>query len=445
MGGSIFTSITGDRLQRLGFESFWILIGQTLAALGGIVGVRMLTGVLNPTVYGQLALVMTLVALVQTTLLAPLGATFARFFSPSRELQQLPGFIRGSKRFLGEVTIVILGAVVLAGLIMIFTEKIEWLGLLIAATAFSLFSGYSIAMDGVQNAARHRIIVAWHRGLRIWLQLLLAVAAVYLVGETSTAAMVGYALSAFIVFGSQYFFFRLKILSTSRKQPATPKKTYLKILKQMRTYVWPLMAWGIFIWLRTASSRWALLTFSSTYEVGMFEVLFQLGFYPVSLGLELILQLMIPVFYEVAGNATDPDRMMRVRKLNQIVFNLTLVLTGLGVILSYWLHDWIFSLFTASEYHTVSSYLPWMILAAGLLVSSQVAAQLVVVCFQTKALLAPQVVTGILGFLFSFTSVYLWGFPGVVFAGIMIALIQFFWILKVRRDVFSLHLLRIQE
>jgi O-antigen/teichoic acid export membrane protein len=155
------------------------------------------------------------------------------------------------------------------------------------------------------------------------------------------------------------------------------------------------------------------------------------------------MQLVNPIFYEVAGNATDKNRMTQVRRLNNLVLTLTLMLTGLGIILSYFLHDLVFSLFAAPEYHQVSKLLPWMLLSAGLLVASQVAGQLIVVCFQTRALLLPHITTGLLGLLASFTAARLWGLSGVVTAGIIIATIRLFWILKVQRTVYTSHISQI--
>ncbi len=445
MNNSAITNLTGSRLRRLGFESIWIVIGQALAALGGIIGVRLLTGVLNPVIYGQLALAMTIITLIQYTLLSPLGATFTRFFAPSREMLQLPGFLRGAQRMLGEVTSVILGAAVITGLVMLIRGQIDWLGLLIAGTAFSLFSGYSIAMDGMQNAARQRIVVAWHKGLRVWLQFLLAVLMVNQLGATGTATMIGYALSAFVVFLSQYFFFKSKILAISHKQPAVPNEIFVKIIRQMRTYVWPLMTWGVFIWLRTAADRWALQAFGTTYEVGLFEVLFQLGFYPISLGLELVLQLMTPILFEIAGDATDLNRLIQARQLNQAVFILALVLTGIGMFLGFLFHDFVFAVFAAPEYGQVSTYLPWMILSAGIFISTRIAGQLVAICLQTKRLLAPQIITGIIGVIASFLAAYLWGLQGIIATGITVATLRLIWVLMVRSNVFRSTLLQLAK
>lgn len=52
------------RLSRFGSEFVWVAIGLGLATVGGAVGVRLLTGVLSPSTYGELALIITLASLV---------------------------------------------------------------------------------------------------------------------------------------------------------------------------------------------------------------------------------------------------------------------------------------------------------------------------------------------------------------------------------------------
>ena len=77
--------INSARFHRLGRELIWISLGQGLATLGALVGVRLLTSVLNPTIYGQLALAMTLALLVNQMLLGPLSGAALRFYAPAHE------------------------------------------------------------------------------------------------------------------------------------------------------------------------------------------------------------------------------------------------------------------------------------------------------------------------------------------------------------------------
>ena len=88
------------RYRRLGTEFLWISLGQAIAVLGAIFGVRILTGVLAPDVYGQLALGMTVATFVNVVVLGPLSNGATRFYALAREVGGLPGYFAAVKRLL---------------------------------------------------------------------------------------------------------------------------------------------------------------------------------------------------------------------------------------------------------------------------------------------------------------------------------------------------------
>ena len=86
-----------DRFVRLSKEGFWIVLGQAIAVLGSLVGVRVLTGLLTSAEYGELALGMTLAILVGQTLFGPLGQGATRFYAPTVEKRALNVFFNNSR------------------------------------------------------------------------------------------------------------------------------------------------------------------------------------------------------------------------------------------------------------------------------------------------------------------------------------------------------------
>ena len=70
--------------QKIVGESFWVAIGQCATAGGAIVGVRIVTEVLTPDVFGSLALLLGIVALAQNTTCAPLIQAAFRFHADMR-------------------------------------------------------------------------------------------------------------------------------------------------------------------------------------------------------------------------------------------------------------------------------------------------------------------------------------------------------------------------
>ncbi|HNX69102.1 MAG TPA: hypothetical protein PKI45_06425, partial [Candidatus Omnitrophota bacterium] len=57
-------SFRSERFRRLFREGSWVVFGQFIAVMGSLLGVRILTGLMNPSVYGELALGLTVAVLI---------------------------------------------------------------------------------------------------------------------------------------------------------------------------------------------------------------------------------------------------------------------------------------------------------------------------------------------------------------------------------------------
>jgi O-antigen/teichoic acid export membrane protein len=425
------------RVQRLGREFFWIVTGQAVAVIGSLVGVRLLTGVLSPDVYGELALGITLATLVNQIVLGPLAAPVSRFFAPAREKGELASFLTALRKLFAQATGIVLLIAGVVCLVLLLTGQFKWLWLGIAAFGFALLSGYNSILDGIQNAARQRSVVAWHQALASWGRFLMAVGMVLWLGATSTIAMLGYGLATLLVLISQFFFSR-RILHMSG---ASSTETMLsrRWQNQMFTYAWPFAAWGIFTWALLASDRWALQIFASTRDVGLYAVLFQLGYYPISLLSGLMVQLVSPIFFQRAGDATDASRMRQVYAINWRFTMATLILTGISTLLAYALHGYIFRWLVAPEYRSVSWLLPGLVLSGGFFATGQFASLSLSMGNEMRDLIAPKIVTAIVGVLFSFIGAAWRGVTGVVLAGILFSVTYMIWIMRLtmtRREQF---------
>jgi len=426
------------RVKRLGREFFWIGLGQAVAAIAGIVGVRLLTGALSPSKYGELALGMTVATLANQVILAPLSGAFLRFFAPAQQVNQTSAYLRGVLLLLIQATCLLLGVACLFALGLWMSGRTEWLWLIFAALIFSLLSGYKAALDGIQNAARQRAIVAWHQGLGEWLRFLTAAAMIALLGAFSFVAMAGYALATLVVIVSQLIFFRrkvfrFKLLPMSVSRFEINQSEVQKWVGQMRVYAWPFTSWGLFTWAQVASDRWALQTFGSTSAVGLYAVLYQLGYYPIMLMSITVTQLASPVLFSRAGDGTDPERLNQTHQLNNWIVLSSIVLSIFGFIMALFFHHEVFVILVSPEYQSVSPLLPLMVLSGGLFAAGQLAVQSKLMTFDTRSLMVPKIVTASLGILLNFAGAYAFGLRGVVFANVSFSAIYFLWILYLTR------------
>jgi O-antigen/teichoic acid export membrane protein len=413
------------RFRRVGFEFTAVATGQAIGAIGSVVGVRVLTEAMPPGEYGRLALAMTIGTLGLQVLLAPLTTSALRFFSPAREAGDLRGFLSAVKRLvlLSLMLVALVGVLLIGGLWA--AAQSLWIALTLASLAYTAFSGISTVFDGLQNAARQRVIAVAHSGIAPWLRFLAAVALMHFSAEaTSTAAMWGFALASVVLFGSQLYFVRRDIVTLATSPPVDERRW----LTAMLSYGWPFATWGLFAWAQLASDRWALGMFASTADIGLYAVVYQLGFYPIQMLSILLGQVLAPILFARAGDATDAGRVADAVRLNARMALAMLVLTAFGVLVAMVVHPLVGRIFLAEQYRGVTHYLPWMVLAGGLFATGQVVSIFFMISNRSTALAVPKIATALIGIALSFAGAKWFGIPGVIGGLIGFSLVYCIWV-----------------
>jgi O-antigen/teichoic acid export membrane protein len=410
-----------ERTRRLFKEGSWIVFGQALMVVGSLAGVRLLTELLSPDAYGELALGMTIATLINQIILGPLGGGIMRFYSSALEHDDIAGYLKAVKKLVLYATLIIFLLAIFAVAGLVLSGQNQWIAITLSALAFAILNGYSANLSGIQMAARQRSIVAIHQGIDPLLRSLVAGGLVLWLGMDSSVAMIGYAIAALLILASQTFFFQQIIRNSrfSKNKRAWPDEIW--------QFSWPIGIFGVFTWLQLASDRWALQIFASTSEVGSYAVLYQLGYYPISLLTGMAMQFMVPILYQRAGDASDNDRNADVSKLSWQLTGLSLGLTGITFILAMLLHPIVFDIFVAKEYRSISYLLPWIMVSGGVFASGQSLASNLLAQMKTREMIAPKIITAIFGLTLNFVGVYFYGIIGAVCAGVLFAIAYFLW------------------
>jgi len=410
------------RFRRLALEGFWILSGQVAAVIGALVLVRVLTEYLEPEQYGQLTLGLTIAGLVNQVVMGGVTAGISRFYSIAAEKNELPEYLNASQRLMG-YAIISVGILVFTTVVgLLWFGESEWIVLVVAALTLSVLNGCSSALGGIHNAARQRAVVALHGGVEPWLRILLAVGMMLWLGSSSTAVILGYALSSLIVTGSQLLFLQ-KLIRPEGAITHMSRDWGQKIW----AYSWPFSVFGVFTWLQQISDRWALQTYASGHDVGLYAVVFQLGYVPIGLALGMAMTFLGPILYQRSGSTTDQNRN---RDVHQIAWRITfagLAITALAFVFTLFLHEGIFQLLVATKYHEVSYLLPWMIVAGGVFSSAQMLALKLMSEMKTAVMTTAKIVSAIIGVILNIYAASHFGSQGVVFALIAFSCIYFFW------------------
>ncbi len=423
-------AIDANRLKRVSKEGAWVILGQVAAILGALVGVRILTETLDPASYGDLALGMTLATLVHQCVFGPLGHGATRFWSPAESEKAQPEYVATVRRLTVGAAAGVFAAGGLASVLLWAADQKFWSVMTILACGFAMLRGVNSVLGGMQNAARQRIVVALHQGGEVWLRFLLAALLVTLTTSSGIVAMSGFLLAMLGIVASQVFFFRKRVPVSGARPDGDPQWQ-----RRIRQFAWPFAVFGLFTWAQLASSRWSLEAFADTADVGYFAVLFQLGFYPMSILTAMVVQYLAPIFYQKAGDASDPVRTDRVQALGGRLTAAAIVLTCVATLLAFLLHDWVFRLLVAAEYRSVSHLLPWLVLAGGVVASAQTVELNLMSMLETGKMMGAKIVTAAAGVVLNILGARYYGTAGVVAANLAFAVPFLVWMLLLIRGV----------
>src|SRR5215218_3225827 len=180
-------------------EAVLVFGGQLLAVVGTFASVRVLTELIPPGVYGELALGLTATVLVNQTVFGPLTNAAMRFHAAAVEKGSVPAFLGATWR-LTRLGIAVTAALFVTAAIGLVVLGYATLSLLILAVlAYTVTTGISSILTGIQNAARQRAVVALHQSLDPWVKVLITGALLVTFGVSSSMAMLGFAAAAALV------------------------------------------------------------------------------------------------------------------------------------------------------------------------------------------------------------------------------------------------------
>jgi O-antigen/teichoic acid export membrane protein len=421
-----------SRLTRITAEGLWIILGQALSFGGALLGVRLLTQVLTPIEYGQLGLGVAAAGVINQILTGPLANGASRFYSLATANITIDAYYFAIRKIFLWVVSAILLLLTTTLLWLIIIDRQDLLGFALTSCAFALVSGYSSILIAIQIGARQHYAGSLHQGIEVWMRLGLAILFVDFIGPSGQTALWGYCAGTLLVCG--YQFVRTRHLLNARPANLNPW------VKPILNYSWPFAIWGIFSGVYLASDRWALDFFSLQSSVGIYIVLYQLGYTPTLVMMGLLTQFISPILYLRAGDGTSSHQSVGVKKITSMLVLGILFCTLIAVCISYFYSDLVLRLFTTSDYWAASYLLPWMVLSGGLFAAAQLLALNFMTSNNTRKMLPVKIVTAVIGIALNFVGAYLEGIAGIIYAQVIFSTIYFVWMMIISFALFNIEL-----
>lgn len=416
-----------SRWLRIGPELLWVGGGQLLAVASVVLGIRFLAGRLGPAAYGELALATTVVTLSQQLLIGPVTGALLRMYAQAQEADEASHLWRAGRRLLDEGAAIVALLTVLAALAMAGAGHGAWVPILVAATCYAVQTGYGTAMNALQQAARHRAIVAWHQGGGEALRMIVAVLMVDHVARSSAAAMTGYVLASAVVLASQAYWLRRHRVLRSAPGHAVDLETTREWRRRLMDYSWPFVAMGPFLWAQVASERWALQVADGTASVGRYVLIYQLGYVPTTIVSTMMINLISPIVFARAGSGTDPIRLRSIRTLVLRLAVVGLVTTVATTALAFATRNSIFAILAPASFRDSAHLWPLMILAGGLFSVGQTAALLPLARGISRVLVRPGIVMAVGATITNILAARTFGLGGVVLANVCYTAVYALW------------------
>lgn len=414
--------------RRLIGEGVWVALGQLAAAMGTLLGVRILTEILPPHVFGELVLLTGIGALLLGLTAAPLMQAVLRYYPEAKATNSVAVLrmvvMRHARRLMLVIGLVCLGGGLVYGRMAVVSP---WLGLLLMVLlAVELLRQVEVTLF---SAARRQKPTAIWLAAEAWIRPALAWVAVMLTGTTATASLSGYVAASLIIFA-------VFALGTDReglqkaendsKNDATHCGSGTQTIDSMEQfaqkerhlsdalirYALPLLPLGLIGWITGQADRYLIGGMFGIEQAGLYAAIYGTVSRPFIMAGGVLEALVRPVYYETVL-ANDPVR-ERLILHAWILAAMGAALTGF-VVFSLW-NEEIASALLAQPYRANAALMPWIAAGYGLLLIAQVFVRVCYAHKDTKAVLATETIGCVFALTITIATLRHFGMAGAAYA-----------------------------
>lgn len=385
----------------------WVVLGQIGVALGTLIGIRLLTEVVPPDVFGGVTLVSGVVALGIGVSCSPVFQAVLRAYPESKSGDEIAAlrknaisilWVRGAWGYAAFLT----GWLIFS----YFREASLSIGILVAAL---------LAVESVRSlestflsAARRQRPFALISASEAWGRPLVAIVCVGVLGPTIQAVLTGYLATSLVVLVCFYMLLTPEGMHGSLAQISSDSG----LKERLEQYSLPLVPLGLIGWVTGVGDRYMLAGMLGIEAAGVYAAIYGLISRPFLLLGNAVELTFRPIYNQaVATGKPFHDR--------RVLFTWLGIVGGLGsvgfVILAGFA-DVVVRLLLAKEYRASVILVPWIAGGYLLLILSYVFEKVCYAYGTTRLVLLIQLCGALLSLSISYTAIRSWGLMGAATA-----------------------------
>jgi O-antigen/teichoic acid export membrane protein len=401
-----------DRVVSFSPEATWVLLGQLGVAISGLLGVKLLTNVLNVSEFGKLALANTVIGFVNINLFVPVGQGVMRFWAISNARGENNAFYSLSRRLIKKMCTMLFCLTLILFLGLTAAQNIKWALLISLSILVGIASGYSSIQVAILSAKRKRRQTALLEIGGTLLKPVLGVFFVWIMTASANVALIGFVSAAAIML----------VITELTYSTAVPEmrghghESIHTLGKKINAYSLQFFFWQVFISIFLSCDKWAIQAYQGPESVGAYVVVAQLATYPLLFGVSFLHGFFLPIVYEKVGNFENCSR--NASGFRALVVMAAVYMAGAGTLFLIFthFHRGLILMISSERYARFSYLLPALTGGWALFYFGQLVSGFGMVANKLKAFSWIKVLSSIIALGSTLYLVQRWGVVGLVWA-----------------------------
>jgi O-antigen/teichoic acid export membrane protein len=366
-------------ITKLAGEAGWVIVGQVVTAVMSLLGTRLMTEVVLPEVYGEVALFTALVNLGYSLCGSPIVMAVGRFYNEARVEDRLSDLrVALTRLALPWLALTILVFLAVGAVFGTHTDADPWTFaaavLLLTATVRGEFE-----IHWLVAARRNKAASLWQIADTI-ARPVMTVAIVVIAGSSTAVVLFGYLGATCLV-----ILISLLVVKREGLQRASDKHDSLTMRERLSDFIWPLVPVQALKSLNATGDRFIIAALLSTAHLGLYVatyVLVSQAFLRLAMILQRFFQ---PIYFQAHAHG----RTQQVNKVYTLWAVSVVALGAVGVLLLILSKDWVAHIFLAATYSGAAKLMPWIGIGSALCCLSIVFQQPLLVAQRTRLLIIP--------------------------------------------------------